>query len=155
MKVIADVDEKKMIPRSVSSGSSNGAPPKYHMVYTHLGVSCVDHNSSRIGAIAHNSNRNNFSRNSSSNSSTMLLPHCHSRLPSGRDNNFPPATFHASTGGRWVTLLENATSQSKETHRERRHPWSTSRWANRRVLHHKLATPTTPPRRIFPWEKKC
>jgi hypothetical protein len=37
MKAVAKVDEKKskkMIPRSAGSGSSSGAPPKYHMVYT-------------------------------------------------------------------------------------------------------------------------
>jgi hypothetical protein len=35
MKAVAEVDEKKrkrMIPRSASSGSSSGAPPKYRMV---------------------------------------------------------------------------------------------------------------------------
>jgi hypothetical protein len=40
MKTVAEVDEKKrkkMIPGSVDSGSSRGAPPKYHMVYTSLG----------------------------------------------------------------------------------------------------------------------
>jgi hypothetical protein len=59
----------------------------------HQGVSCVNHNSSRIGAIAHNSNRGNFSSNSHNNSSnnnisTMLLPHHHSRLPLGCHSNF-------------------------------------------------------------------
>jgi hypothetical protein len=37
MKAVAELDEKKrkkMIPRSASSGSSSGVPPKYHMVYT-------------------------------------------------------------------------------------------------------------------------
>jgi hypothetical protein len=37
MKAVVEADEKKrkrMIPRSVSSGSSSGAPPKYCMVYT-------------------------------------------------------------------------------------------------------------------------
>jgi hypothetical protein len=37
MKVVADADEKKMkrmMPGSAGSGSSNGAPLKYHMVYT-------------------------------------------------------------------------------------------------------------------------
>jgi hypothetical protein len=37
MKVIAEADEKKrkrMTPRSVSSGSSSVAPPKYRLVYT-------------------------------------------------------------------------------------------------------------------------
>jgi hypothetical protein len=45
-------------------------------VIPHLGVSYADRNSSRTGAIAHNSNRSNFSSNSrnssSDNSSTML-----------------------------------------------------------------------------------
>jgi hypothetical protein len=127
----------------------------------HLGVSCVDHtsNSNRIGAIGHNSNCGNSSSNSynssNNNSSTMLLLHCHSRLPSGYHSNFPPATFHASTVGRWASLLENAASPSKATHRDLRHPWSTSRGAIRRVLHHALATPTTPPWRRFRREKKC
>jgi hypothetical protein len=37
MKTVALFDEKKrknMMPRSAGSGSSNGAPPKYRMVYT-------------------------------------------------------------------------------------------------------------------------
>jgi hypothetical protein len=37
MKVVDEVDEKKrkrMMPGSAGSGSSSGAPPKYHMVYT-------------------------------------------------------------------------------------------------------------------------
>jgi hypothetical protein len=125
MKVVAKADEKKrnrMMPGSVSSGSSSGVPLKYRMVYTPPGGSCTNHNSSRIGAIAHNSNCGNSSsnnrNNSNNNSSTVLLLHCHSRLPSGRHNNFPPATFHASTAGRWGTLLENAASPSKVTHRE-------------------------------------
>jgi hypothetical protein len=72
----------------------------------HLGVSCADRNSSRIGAIAYNSNRSNSSSNShnsnsSSSSSTVLLHHHHNRLPSGHQRCFPPATFHASTVGRW------------------------------------------------------
>jgi hypothetical protein len=41
MKVVAEVDERKrkeMIPGFASSGSSSGAPPKYHMVYTPPGA---------------------------------------------------------------------------------------------------------------------
>jgi hypothetical protein len=37
MKVVAEADEKKrkkMMPKSAGSGSSSGAPPKCHMVYT-------------------------------------------------------------------------------------------------------------------------
>jgi hypothetical protein len=37
MKAVAEADEKKrkrMMPKSVGSGSSSGAPPKYRMVYT-------------------------------------------------------------------------------------------------------------------------
>jgi hypothetical protein len=119
----------------------------------HLGVSCVDHNSRRIGAIAHNSNRGNSSSNSSS--STMPLLHRHNGLPLGHHSSFPPATFHASTAGRWATLLENAACLSKVTHRVLWHPWSISRGAIRRVLHHGWATPTTLPWRRFPWKKKC
>jgi hypothetical protein len=113
----------------------------------HLGVSRVDHNSNTIGAIVHNSNHDNISNShsSSSNSSTVLLPHHHSRLPPGHHIIFPPASFHASTAGKWATLLKNATSQSKATHHELRHTWSTNRGVIRRVLHHGLAMPTTPP----------
>jgi hypothetical protein len=117
----------------------------------HLGVSCIDHNSSRIGAVTHNSNcGNSSSNNCSSSSPTVLLLYRHSRLPSGRHNSFPPATFHASTVRRWVTLLENATNPSKATHHKLRHLWSTSRGAIRRVLHDGLTAPTTPPWRRFP-----
>jgi hypothetical protein len=157
-KGVTEVDEqmrKKMMPGSAGSGSSSGAPHKYRMVYTPPGgVSCVGHNNSRIGAIAHNSNRGNFCSNSSNNnSSTMLLLHCCSKLPPGHHRSFSPATSHASTARRWATLLENATSQSKASHRELWHPWSSSRGAIRRVLHDRLATPTTPLWRRFPREK--
>jgi hypothetical protein len=58
-----------------------------------LGVSCIDHNSNRIGAIAHNSNRDNSNSNShnsnNNSSSTVPLLHRHSRLPSGHHNSFP------------------------------------------------------------------
>jgi hypothetical protein len=107
----------------------------------HLGVSCADHNSSRIGVVAHNSNRGSSSNSRNSNSSIILLLHCNSRQPSGRHSSFPPATFHASTIRRWTTLLKNAASPSKATHHELRH--------------HELAVLTTPPWRRFAWEKKC
>jgi hypothetical protein len=137
MKAIAEDDEKKrkrMMPGSSSSGSSSGAPPKYRMEYTAPGVSCIDHISSRIGAIAHNSNCGNASSNSYSSSnnnssSTMPLLHCRSKLPSGHHSSFPPATFHTSTVGRWATLLENAACPSKATRRKLRHPWSISKWS--------------------------
>jgi hypothetical protein len=116
------------------------------------GVSCIDHNSSRIGAITHNSNSRSSSNSSNS---TVPLHHRRSRLPSGHPSSFLPATFHASTMGRWPTLLENAVCPSKATRHELRHPWSISRGAIRRVLHHGWLAPTTPPWRRFPWEKKC
>jgi hypothetical protein len=161
MKAIDEVDEKKrkrMMPRSAGSGSSISAPPKYRMVYTPPGVSCVDHNSSRIEVIAHNSTRSTSSRNShrsNSSSSTVPLLHYHIRLPSGHHNSFPPATFHASTTGKWATLLENVVCPSKATRHELRHSWSISRGAIRRVLHHGRVVPTTPSWRRFPWAKKC
>jgi hypothetical protein len=162
MKVVAEADEKKrkrMMPGSTGSGSSSGAPPKHRMLYTPLRVSCVDHNSNRIGAIAHNSNRSNSSSNSRSSnnnsSSTVPLLYRRSRLPLGHHSSFSLATFHASTMGRWATLLESAACLSKATHRELRHPWSISRGAIRRVLHHGRAAPTTPPWRRFPRENKC
>jgi hypothetical protein len=126
---------------------------------SHLGVSCVNHNSSRIGPIAHNSNRGNSSSNSRgsniNSSSTMPLLHRRSRLPSGDHNSFSPATSQASTAGRWATLLENAVCPSKATRRELLHLWSISRGAIRKVLHHGWLMTTTPPWRRFPREKKC
>jgi hypothetical protein len=117
---------------------------------SHLGVSYVDHNSIRIGAVAHNSNHGN-----SSSSSTMPLLHHHSKLPSGHHSSFLPATFHASTAGRRVTLLENAANPSKPTHLRAQHLWSISRGAIKRVLHHGRAAPTTLSWRSVPQEKKC
>jgi hypothetical protein len=97
----------------------------------HLGVSYVDHTSSRIRAIAHNSNHGNsnsksHSSNNNSSSTVPLLHRC-SRLPSGHHSCFPPATFHASTAGRWATLLENVACLSKATHRKLPCPWSINR----------------------------
>jgi hypothetical protein len=159
MKAIAEADEKKrMMPGSASSTSSSGAPPKYRMVYTPPGVSCVDHNSSRIGPIAHNSNRGNSysnSRSSNSSSSTVPLHRHHSRLPSGHHSSFPPTTFDASTAERWATLLKNAVYPSKATRCELWHPWSISRGAIRRALHHGRLAPTIPPWSRFPREKMC
>jgi hypothetical protein len=160
MKAVAEADEKKrkrLMLGPAGSSSSSGATLKYHMVYAPPGVSCVDHNNSRIGAIAHNSCRSTSSRNSHSNSSSLTVPllHRRSRLPLDHHNSFPPATFHASTAGRWATSLENAACPSKATHHGLRHPWSISIGAIRRVLHHRRAVPTTPPWRRFPWERKC
>jgi hypothetical protein len=139
MKAVVETDEKKR-KRMMPGSAGSGAPPKYRMMYTPPGVSCVDHINSRIGDIAHNSNRGNSSSNnhSSSNRSSSILPllHYHSRLPSGHHICFPPATFHASTRGRWATLLENAAYPSKATHCELWHPWLISRGAIRRVLCH-------------------
>jgi hypothetical protein len=88
MKAVAEADDKKrkrMIPGSAGSASSSGALSKYCMVYTPPRVSCVDHNNSRIGALAHNSNHDN----SSSSSSTMPLLHHRSKLPLGHHSSFP------------------------------------------------------------------
>jgi hypothetical protein len=163
MKAVAEADEKKrkkLMPGSAGSGSSSNAPLKYRMVYTPPGGKLHRPQQQHIGAIAHNSNRGNSndnSRNNSSsnnNSSTVLLPHRCSRLHSCRHSSFPPATFHASTVGRWVTLLENAIYPSKATRRELQYPWSISRGAIRRALHHRWLMLTMPPWRRFPWEKK-
>jgi hypothetical protein len=126
----------------------------------HLGLSYADRNNSRTGAITHNSNRGNSSNNSNSssnnnNSSTVLLPHHCSRLPSGRHSIFPPVTSPATIVERWNTLLESAANQSKATYCELWHLWLVSRGAIRRTLRHGLATPTIPPWRRFPREKKC
>jgi hypothetical protein len=121
-----------------------------------LGVSCTDLNSSSIATVTHNTNSGSSSHNSSSSSSSvmLLLHHC-SRLPSGHHNSFSPVTFHASTVRRWGTLLENAASPSKATHRELRHPCSINRGANKRVLHNGLAVPTISLWMRFSEEKKC
>jgi hypothetical protein len=71
-----------------------------------LGVSYVDHNSSRIGAIALNSIHGNFSDHNhnsrgSSNSSTVLLPHHYSRLWSGCHSRLSTTAFRASTVKSW------------------------------------------------------
>jgi hypothetical protein len=93
----------------------------------HLGVSCINHNSSRIGSITHNFNRDNSScnnsRSSNSSSSIVPLPYHHSRLPSCHRSSFPPATFHASTVERWVTSLGNAACPSRAALCELRCPW--------------------------------
>jgi hypothetical protein len=117
----------------------------------HLEVSCTDRNNSKTGAIAHNSNRNNFS---SSNSSTMLLPHHHSRLYSGHHGRLSTAAFHASTVRSCDILPMSASCQSKAIHLELQQLWSIIRRAHRGALHHGLAKPTIPPWRRFPREKK-
>jgi hypothetical protein len=122
----------------------------------HPGVSCVDHNSSRIGSITHNSNRgNSYSNSHSSSNSTVHLHRRHNRLPAGHHSSFPSITFHASTVGGWATLLENVVCPSKAIRHELRHPWSISRGAIRRVPQHGRLVPTIPPWRRFPREKKC
>jgi hypothetical protein len=125
MKAVAEADEKKrkrMMPGSSVSGGSSGAPPKYRIVYTPPGVICADLSSSSIVVVTCNTSYDSSSHNSSS---VVLLLHLHSRWPSGHHSSFPPVTFHASTVGRWGTLLMNATSPS-------------SRGANKVALHHEL-----------------
>jgi hypothetical protein len=129
MKAVAEADEKKRkrcldplvaVILAVLLPSTAWCIP-------HLGVSCVDHNNSRIWVIAHNSNRNNSSSNNRSNSnnssSTVPLPHRRNRLSSGHHSSFLPSIFHASTMGRRATSLENAACPSKATRRELRHSW--------------------------------
>jgi hypothetical protein len=148
MKAVVEADEKKrkrMMPASAGSGSFIGAPLSTAWCIPHLGVSYADCNSSRIGAITYNIN---------SDSSTVLLLHHRSRLPSGHHSSLPPATFNASIVRRWGTRV-SATSPSNTTRHELRHPWSTSRGATKGVLHHGLAVPTTPPWMRSPWEKTC
>jgi hypothetical protein len=151
MKVVAKSYEKKrkrMMLGSYISGGSSGAPPSTAWYIPQLGISCTDHNSSRIGAIAHNTKSGSSSHNSSNNnnnsSSTMLPLHLHSRLQSGHNNSLPPVAFCATTVERWDTSPVIASCPSKAIHRELRHPWSINRRANREVLHNGLATPTTP-----------
>jgi hypothetical protein len=116
MKAVAEADEKKR--KRMMLGSMAAVVLAVLLQSTawcipHLGVSCIDHISSRIGAIAHNSNCCNSSSKSSG--STVPLLHCRSRLPSGHHSSFPPATFHASTAGRWATSIENDACPSKAT----------------------------------------
>jgi hypothetical protein len=61
-------------------------------------------------------------------------------MPPGLQNNSPPATFHDSTARRWATLLGNASSPSKATHRELRHLWSIRKGAIRRVTVEEIPT---------------
>jgi hypothetical protein len=92
-------------------------PQVPHGVCFIWGVSCVDHNSSRIRAITHNSNRGNFSNNShssSNNSSIMLLLYHHSRMPPGLHSNSPQATFHASTIGSGSLCSRMPPAQAKQ-----------------------------------------
>jgi hypothetical protein len=121
----------------------------------HLGVSCTDLNSSSIGVVTCNTSSGSFNHNSCSSSSFVLLLHLCSRRPSDPHNGFPPTTFHASTVGRWGTLLVNDVSPRKATHHELRHLWSISRGAYRGALQHELAALTTPPWIRSPQEKKC
>jgi hypothetical protein len=121
----------------------------------HLGVSCAYRNSSRTRAIAHISNRSNFSSNShNNNSSTVLLPHRHSKLQSGHHSGLPITAFRSSTLECWDILPVSASCQSKPINLELQQLWSIIRRTHRGVLHHVLAMATTPPWRIFPWEKK-
>jgi hypothetical protein len=125
----------------------------------HLLDSCVDPNSSSIRTTAHNMNSGSSSCNNNNhnnnNSSTMLLLHRRSKLQPGHHNNLLPATFYASTAERWGILLVNAASLSKTFHHELWHPWLINKGANRGVLHHGLAAPTTPPWMRSPRAKKC
>jgi hypothetical protein len=153
MKAVVEAEEKKrkrMMPRSSGSGTAWCIP--------HLGVSCTILNCSSIGAITRNTHSDTSSRNSSSSShsnSIVLRLQCHSMLQPVRHSRLPPTTFHATTAGSWVTSPASASCPIKENCHELWHPWLTSRGANRGVLHHGLAVPTTLPWMRSPWEKKC
>jgi hypothetical protein len=83
----------------------------------HLGVSCVDRKSNRTRVITHNSNHGNSSSNSR-NSSTVLLPHRHSRLQSGHQSRIQTVAFQASTMESWDISLVSASCQSKALHQK-------------------------------------
>jgi hypothetical protein len=108
MKAVDEANEKKRKRKALGSsisGDSSGAP-----------LLINDNNSS-----THNPNSSSFSCIiiiNNNNSSTLLLLHRHSRLPLGHQNSFPPATFHASTVGRWGTSLMKAASPNRATHHE-------------------------------------
>jgi hypothetical protein len=124
MMAVAEADEKKrkrMMLDPLAVVVLAVLLPSIAWCIPHLGVRCIDHNSSRIGATAHNSNRGNSSSNNSN--STVPLLHRRSRLPSGHHSSFLLATFHASTARRWATLLESAAYLSKATHRKLWHLW--------------------------------
>jgi hypothetical protein len=162
MKAIAEADEKKMermMLGSFARGVSSNAPPKYRMLYTPPGVSCANHNNSRIGAIVRNSNSgdssSNSHNNSSSSSSTVLLLHRCNRLQSSHHNRLPTIIFRASTAGSWNILLVSASCQSKAIHLELWQPWSIIRGTHKGVRYHRPVVPITPPWMRFPREKKC
>jgi hypothetical protein len=162
MKAIAETNEKKrkrMMPRSAGSDSSSGASPKYRMVYTPPGgplrqpqqhQNCDCHPQFQPWQFQQQPQQQQQQQQLN-----RALLHRRSRLPLGDHSNFLPATFHASTVGRWATSLKNAACPSKATRRGLQHPWSISKGAIRRVLHHGRVVPTAPPWRRFLWEKKC
>jgi hypothetical protein len=160
MKVVAGADEKKrkrMMPGSVVVLAV--LLPNTAWCIPHLGLSCVDHNSSRIGAIIHysncgNSSNNNHNSNSNNNnSSTVLLPHHHSRMQSGHHSRPPTVTFRASTAGSWDISPVSAYCQCRTIPLELRQPWPIIRRVHRGVLCQGLVVPTIPPWRRSPREK--
>jgi hypothetical protein len=152
--VVADEKKrKKLMLASTAVVAQTVLLPSTAWCIPHMGVTCTDLNSSKIGAIAHNINSSNNNNNHSS-STVLLLHHCN-RLHLGHHNRLPTTIFRASTVEIWDTLPANASLQSRTTLPKLRQPWSTSRRTHRGVLHHGLAVPTTPPWRRFPRKKKC
>jgi hypothetical protein len=146
-----------MMPGSIGIGFSSNAPPKYRMVYPPPGGQLHRPQQQQNWGNHPQFHPRQFQQEQPQQQQQFnrALFHHHSKLPSGHHNSFLPATFHASTAGRLATLLYNATNPSKATHREIRHPWSISRGAIKRVLHHRWAMPTIVLWRRFPREKKC
>jgi hypothetical protein len=83
-----------------------------------------------------------------------LLQRSRSRWPPGHHSSSLPSGTHATIVGRLAALARTGANPNKATHHELRHPWWTSSGAIRGAQRRGLATPTTPPWRIYPRERK-
>jgi hypothetical protein len=91
----------------------------------HLGVSCIDHNNSRIGAIANNSNngnsrcisRNNNNNNNNNCSSTVLLLHALTVDNSSTSSSGPTQSIVSFPFVLYCSLTRSPTPARSHPHR--------------------------------------